>query len=318
MTRLAFRLCPADLRQQALQLALRTMAPEQAAPLAASLERLADKGINVFATLWVAVADDQLVGATWVQPMAGKVATLWLPQFVEEATSDDAKQLASGALDASRQLPIDVIQTLIDPAAGAEGQLLTDLGFQSLATLQFLHWEIASAKKAVAEVDARLTLVPRAGDDPALLKQMLADSYVETLDCPRLDGVRQLADTIEGYQSVGEYRPELWSIVKWQGEPAGVLLVSPYREADHWELVYMGLAPRFRGLGLGRQLLEAVRREGRAAGAAQILLAVDMANWPARRIYNEVGFVEWGTRTAYIRSLKRGLAADSDVSSQGL
>jgi ribosomal protein S18 acetylase RimI-like enzyme len=210
------------------------------------------------------------------------------------------------------------VQTLVDPAGHAEGELLSQLGFQPLATLQFLHWEIAAAKNAAAQVDSRLTLVPHAGDNPDLLKQMLAESYVGTLDCPQLDGVRQLDDTIEGYQSVGEYRPELWSIVMWQGEPAGVLLINPYRETDHWELIYMGLAPEFRGLGLGRQLLEVVRREGRAAGIAQVLLAVDVANWPARQIYNEVGFAEWGTRRAYIRSLRRGLAEAPGASSQGL
>ena len=80
----------------------------------------------------------------------------------------------------------------------------------------------------------------------------------------------------------------------------------------------MGLAERFRGRGFGRQLLETVRRKGRAAKVAQVLLAVDVANWPARQIYKEVGFIPWGTRKAYIRSLKRGLAGASRSSSQGL
>ena len=219
MTRLAYGLFPSNLRQPALQLVLRSMAPEQAGPLVASLERLAAQGVDVFATLWVAQAGDELVGSTWVQPMAGKVATLWLPQFREEPRGEeprraDSARLASGALKASCQLPIDVIQTLIDPSATTEGQLLSELGFESLATLEFLHWEIATAKNPVAEVDPRLTIEPGAGERPELLKQLLAESYCGTLDCPRLDGVRQVDDTIEGYQSVGEYRPELWSIVR--------------------------------------------------------------------------------------------------------
>lgn len=303
MTELNFRLCPPELRQQAFQLVLRQMGPEQVGPLVASLEKLAAQGVDVFATLWVAMDEDSLIGASWVQPMIGKVATLWLPQFIDQRSPQSGERLAQAALKASRDLPVHLIQTLVPPEQRADGALLSHLGFEPLATLHFLRWELASARQPVATVDSRLSLTPGAGENRPLLKQLLADSYLDTLDCPRLDGLRQLDDTIDGYQSVGEYQPGLWSIVMWQGQPAGVVLINLYSGMNHWELVYMGLAPRFRGQGLGRQLLELIRREGIDSGVNQVVLAVDAANVPARQIYEEVGFTEWGIRLAYILAL---------------
>ena len=71
MTELNFRLCPPELRQQAFQLVLRQMGPEQVGPLVASLEKLAAQGVDVFATLWVAMDEDSLFGSSWVLPMIG-------------------------------------------------------------------------------------------------------------------------------------------------------------------------------------------------------------------------------------------------------
>lgn len=292
--------CPSVHRQQALELALRGLAPDQAGPLVASLGKLVDQGIDVFHALAIATKGGELYGAGWVQPLVGRVATLWLPQFTSRASRDMERRLAAFALQAARSLPIELVQTLIEPERSADGELLEQLGFRRLAELQFLHWDLRAAQPA-ATIDPDLTFHPCANQNRPLLKRLLAESYHETLDCPQLEGLRQLDDTIDGYQSVGNHVPDLWWTVHWREEPVGVVLLNPYGDSSHWELVYMGISPAARGRGLGRQLLEKIRQEGSRAGVEQVLLAVDADNWPARRIYEAAGFRPWGARLAYLQ-----------------
>jgi mycothiol synthase len=300
MTAVTVSRSPAESRQRALELALRGLAPDQAAPLVASLGCLVDQGVDVFQALCIATKEGYLYGAAWVQPLVGRVATLWLPQFLGTANSEVRADLARYTLQASRRLPIDIVQTLIEQDRAADATLLERLGFRHLAELLFLHWELAGTRP-VGTIDPRLGFRPHAADDRSVLKRLLRESYHGTLDCPQLEGLRDLDDTIDGYQSVGEYNAELWWVITWKDRPVGTVLLSPYGGSAHWELVYMGLSPEVRGRGLGQQVLERIRQVAAEQNIQQILLAVDAANLPARHLYDAAGFREWGSRSAYIK-----------------
>jgi ribosomal protein S18 acetylase RimI-like enzyme len=141
--------------------------------------------------------------------------------------------------------------------------------------------------------------------------QTILASYGGSLDCPGLNGIRDIEDVIAGHKATGEFDPRLWFLLESgdgrdQGAAAGVLLLSRLPHADNVELVYLGLTPAARGKGLGdvmmRQALHAVAAEG----LSRLSLAVDSTNTPALHLYYRHGMQRIGSRVAMIRALRRG------------
>ena len=62
------------------------------------------------------------------------------------------------------------------------------------------------------------------------------------------------------------FRPENWLLVRSDGADVGVLLLAEHRAARHWELLYMGLAPRARGRKLGRDVVRSRAAHGARRG----------------------------------------------------
>lgn len=76
-------------------------------------------------------------------------------------------------------------------------------------------------------------------------------------------------------------------IVLLAGQPIGLLKLI--RDAKHWELLQIQLAPSVQGRGLGSALLRRIVAQARAAGAS-LKLHVLKSN-PARKLYERHGFV---------------------------
>ncbi len=157
--------------------------------------------------------------------------------------------------------------------------------------------------------DSQITLAPPTPSETELFEQLIVESYEATLDCPGLEGLRNIKDVLAGYRTIGQHDPALWHILRWKQQPAGVLLLAPFPESNQWELVYMGVVPRMRGHELGAEVLQQVAYRASLAGVGHVVLAVDTENHPAIRIYRAAGFVEWARRAAYIKRI----AANSAV-----
>lgn len=54
------------------------------------------------------------------------------------------------------------------------------------------------------------------------------------------------------------------------------------------------VGPGYRRRGIGRAIIEEAARRLRAAGHKQVALGVDPDNHPARRLYERLGFRDWG------------------------
>ena len=65
------------------------------------------------------------------------------------------------------------------------------------------------------------------------------------------------------------------------------------------------IAPAWRGRGLGRALIDRAIAEARHRDIETLMLAVDDANTPARRVYEAVGFTATTQRDAWIHVLSR-------------
>lgn len=133
------------------------------------------------------------------------------------------------------------------------------------------------------------------------LKRVLDSSYLDTLDCPELCGLRDTNDVIESHKSTGSFDPTRWLLAFRDQQPIGCVLVSIVPETGSAELVYIGLAVEGRGIGLGKALLRRAVDDLRAQRIAKLVCAVDRHNAPALAMYKAFGFIEFSARDAWVK-----------------
>jgi len=253
--------------------------------------------------LLAARQDEELLAAQIGQSLPGKVAVVWPPQF--EAKHADASSIsvllfnrvkgdlaATGAELAQALLPCD------DAAAGAA---FTEAGFSHAADLLYMTAE--KAQFPTEPLDLPFELQSFSPTAKGRLARLIERTYIGTLDCPQMDGLRNTEDVITGYQAVGEFKPELWRIVRHGGSDVGCLLVNLHPDVLHAEIVYMALVPEVRGRGWGYLLARHAQWRAQQVGCERIVLAVDAANEPAICPYGRAGFSTFDRRAVWIRKL---------------
>jgi ribosomal protein S18 acetylase RimI-like enzyme len=85
-------------------------------------------------------------------------------------------------------------------------------------------------------------------------------------------------------------------VIEVDGSPAGRLFV--YRGRDDIRIMDIALAPRFRGRGIGTELLRSLMAEADASGR-KLSIHVEMNN-PARTLYDRLGFRPAGEHGVYL------------------
>ncbi|MBI1346963.1 GNAT family N-acetyltransferase [bacterium] len=141
----------------------------------------------------------------------------------------------------------------------------------------------------------------------ARFAQLIESTYQDSLDCRILEGIRTGEEALASHKLSGEHRPDLWQIFTIDGRDAALLLLSEHASQDAVELVYFGVAPEFRGQGLGRAVIQRALSTSRNTGRAAIFLAVDAGNGYANTLYATFDFAELARRRACFRP--RGGAA---------
>jgi ribosomal protein S18 acetylase RimI-like enzyme len=156
------------------------------------------------------------------------------------------------------------------------------------------HW--------LAEGELRLECF---SDSPAFwqrLATVVEKTYVGSLDCPEVTGLRSAYETLQGYRQNTQWRPELWFLVRVGEEDIGCLLLGDRPQDDCLELVYMGLIPEYRGRAIGGWLVRQTKKQAILLGRSQIAAAVDVRNWPAIHAYEAAGFQSVGRADVYQRT----------------
>ena len=225
-------------------------------------------------------------------------------------------------------------QSLLEPREKEAAAALRGAGFTALGELIYMRRPFVRADAEIGHTNAwpegvrvcSLEELVRSGVSPErveeLLRQTLQDSYIDTLDCPELCGLRSVDDVLDSHKAVGVYDPSIWWLAMEGDRPVGCLLLSVCPEHDSVELVYLGLSPRARGRGLGAALmsmglsriaqvhLSEESAEGRpwVKGTGGLTCAVDTRNVPAMRLYRRLGFVRFGLRLPFVRGLIGGNA----------
>ncbi len=130
-------------------------------------------------------------------------------------------------------------------------------------------------------------------------------TYIETLDIPELNGLRNIGNTLEGYASTQPRMtqpriPGTWWVIQDGCVNIGCLLLTP-NDDQHCELTYLGLAPTSRGQGHSQAIMDHLDRWATSHGIERMTLAVDIRNTPAIRLYQSRGFVAERFVQAWIR-----------------
>ncbi len=232
----------------------------------------------------------------------GRSAVVFLPQSF--ANLDDraiAVRLLQCLIADAPACDLRLMQAMVEPGRSKEEAILTDAGFRFLAELIYMQrgaQELFGAARLPAPEGT--TWVTYTRERHALFAETVAATYVDSLDCPGLSGVRTIEDTLATHRATGEFDERRWFVLMQHGVPAGVLLLTHVPARDAMDVVYMGLSPEFRGRGLGRAMIHQAIKTARDASCALITLAVDAANTPSLRLYQKCGFAETTRRRAWI------------------
>ena len=262
------------------------------------------------------------LGGVWVCEQGGKIAQAMLPVVSPGRTmlllsppslqgavaEHQMKRLIEAACDAGRKKDIHLAQALVDPQEETLQRAYRSSGFLVMAELIYLTTDVRS-NAAFPDLSPGLTWETYSPATHALFTQAIAASYHNSLDCPALNGMREMEDVVLGHKASGEFNPDLWFLLCEGRKPLGVLLLAVSGRNDLVELVYLGLAAEARGKKLGevlmRQALAVTAHEHRQ----RLTLAVDSKNVPALKLYYRHGMSRIATKYALMKALGRGACA---------
>ena len=250
--------------------------------------------------LFGAYLHDELISAALVIESPGGAAMAVAPTRVASQRWVEATEKA---LDAARRGAWErgavMVQVLTPPDAAGLPQALQGSGFQYLTRLVYLRRGVETPRPN-PRVDGGLEWLTYEPQYEGLFGAAIIRSYVESLDCPELTGLRSPSEVLLGYRAAGEFDPTCWFVASRGGEAVGVILLNRVGGSDTLELVYMGVAQPFRGKGVADALLGRAMDEMEARNAKDMALAVDQRNEPARKVYARWGFVEMARRDAWL------------------
>jgi len=260
-----------------------------------------ERGIDV-QNLWAAGVDGRLGWAMLPILSPGRTMLLLAPAARPDWLDPGPLIEAVCQRFAGRQ--IQLAQSLLEKADVGGRELYARHGFTEIAELLYLHLAVrrATAQPLLPQGWSWQTYSP---ESHALFAQTILESYRMSLDCPALNGKRNIEDIIAGHKASGEFDPRFWFLLRNPVAPQATLLLNRVPRSESAELVYLGLAPAARGRGAGDLLMRLALWAVRSMGLCELTLAVDANNTPALRLYYRHGMQQVGSKIALMRDLSR-------------
>ncbi|MGE3406101.1 MAG: GNAT family N-acetyltransferase [Pirellulales bacterium] len=280
------------------------VSPEERSGVAQMLGLLEDPGLADDVWLMAAWRGNRLAGGLWVRPQPGATALVEPPLVLPPDDVAIATALLCGAVQELSRAGMRLAQALIETPAAQYPESWQAAGFAHSADLAYLS--AGESAFPVVLPDDGLQFEAFQESQSPRLASLIEQTYQGSLDCPALDGVRNLDDVLSGYRATGLYDPANWFFARQGGQDIGCLLLTTHPAgleiADSpLELVYMGVVPAARGQGFGRGLVRYAQWHARRLGRRRLLLAVDASNQPAVRTYAECGFTAWAMRQVWLK-----------------
>ena len=262
--------------------------------------------------MWVAVQNERVVWALLPMISPGRTMLLLTPGRLFRQTPRQAIRLVAEAIcRAHAGKGVVLAQLLVDPHDPSLRDLYLGAGFGLLAELVYLQRNVLHAPDA-PELPQGLELFAYSDQTHARFAETIEQSYLGSLDCPALNGRRQVADVINGHKSAGIFDPSMWFLLSEHGRDHGVLLLSPSVHAGSVELVYLGLVPEARGRGLADLLMRVALSSVANGDFTELSLAVDANNRPALSLYFRHGMKRMASRYALVRDLEQDVPTPYD------
>ncbi|HEX8325506.1 MAG TPA: GNAT family N-acetyltransferase [Tepidisphaeraceae bacterium] len=258
------------------------------------------RGIDLTA-LQVATLDGRLAAAALPVSNAGRTVLLLVSPAGRSAVAADAvARCAEAVVHALPAGPVPLIQTLLDPTEVRAATAMEAAGLKPLATLLYLQRRLRVGRFPPPDrgIGACVHYSPATH---VRFARAIEASYIDSMDCPPMRGLRSVDDVIAGHRATGEFDPDLWFCLTDGEQELGVLLLAPVTAQPMTELVYLGLAPAARGRRLGDALIKLALHLAAERGDELLTLAVDSSNIPALRAYYRNGLAEIARRVALIR-----------------
>jgi len=259
--------------------------------------------------IWLAAHSGRLVWAILPVISPGKTMLLFSPTHVPADHQDTCVcPLVERVVGHYQNRKVDLAQVLLDPGDSGAVAMFKRCRFEPLAELIYLDRDVRRAGDAALRSGFVWDGYSSAthGD----FARAVSATYDGSLDCPRLNGRRNIDDVIEGHKAAGEFDPKLWFLLRDRSNgsaaSAGVLLLNRSTRTDSLELVYLGLAPAYRGKKLGDAMMRHAINTASAIGSRRLSLAVDSNNAPALRLYQRHGMTRLCSRVALLRDLRDG------------
>ncbi len=260
------------------------------------------------ATHWQAEKDGRTVGACTCLESPGRTAMLFLPDGrLNLSPPGVISRLAATVVEELLTRDVNLIQCLLAPNDESNTVALRRAGFHELAELLYLEWnatiDVPISMSPIASVSPRLTWATYDVNTENEFREVIAASYVGSLDCPSLSQLRSIEDTMTSHKAAGRFDPTQWLLLRENGRAIGCNLLCENPLRPILEIVYMGVHPDARGKGHARRLLRTGLSLAHHAGFTRVTLAVDAGNSPALHLYRSEGFHETMRRRAFIRSI---------------
>ncbi len=302
----------------ALSVLYSALASDEQAVRIANAETASADGSLDLSHLLLAELNHEPAGALLLSIQETGIGSVWppivAPQFSEptraphlvEVIEDALLQKAASQLDASDAW---IGQSLVNIGQIKEQAALTRNGFRYLTELIFFERSRSSdslvttqtSVAASAPVSRLTSATYRASRDRLRFASLLEATYFGTLDCPELNGVRSAAQSLANHEAAGNFRSDMWRRYRFNGADVGLLLSVNRPEQRGLEVIYLGVIESARRRGVARAMLSDSIQLAQKAGVERMLIAADVRNVPARRLYESLGFVENSRKVACVR-----------------
>jgi putative acetyltransferase len=144
-------------------------------------------------------------------------------------------------------------------------------------------------------IETRLAV---AEDAPFLKKWLLAPNILQWF--PMCDE-REIDDSIRIWMSYIKMDACFTAVVNQEVAGMSILYLQPYKKFSHQCLFAIIVAEQFRGQGVGTELLNYMMKEAKEKKQIELLHLEVYEGNPAYRLYERLGFVEYGRQPHFIK-----------------
>lgn len=255
-----------------------------------------------FDGLMTATRGSRVVSSIWCLSQPGRISTVWGPGILSDESDSTADLLVQQAIAFAKQRECHLVQSLVGQENPSAGNLLSRSGFRSITLLSHLEALTEDNQSEPPRSDLQFRRCEDFRSDA--FRSLVAQTYENSLDCPELDTMRDVEDVLDGYHATSNRSTFNWYTLEHDGEAIGVIITAHHAEPQQLELIYFGLAPSFRQLGLGGEMIRFVLQLAQFLGCRSTITGVDQRNAPATALYRRFGFQQADVKELFLLPLR--------------